>query len=549
MPSTKLDAERGKDSAVAEFADAPPELAVQGLECMASLGMTMVSSSGSSSFESPASRAARSMQSMVSAQIRTTDMEILRGIMLRESLKKGACLWRKNPMHLSVKTRAKLFLRSRHVTHLDMFISHTWSAGGWSKALSLLMQSGCMNAMALWLLGIMLAIAFSLTEVLPMSFTYSSSMAKFALDCPLGPWSMVFGSFGTLFGLLLSPYCPSPCRSVDMCFIDAACIHQTDKQLMQRGIRGIAGFLVVSRELRILWSSAYLSRLWCVFELATYRKLNPSGKVVVAPLFVEGLVLLFYSGLFFGSITYWSIRAGGGGRYIVLPGLLLCSFPLLFSVHLLRRNYLRKRNLFSQFQNFDLDAALCASESDRDFIYTAIAHLYGSHQAFTNYVRGPLREELLGPLCHSVIPQKYTLLILLPLVSMTIDFTLAVVKQGAPVDVIVFYVTSMVVLLNFAHVRASINLMFLLCDCFAEPLHPSHVAGVLQSLLVFLLFMLHSTSGVWLCLQAQQANSWAFLAGIFVAIAVAFVVASWLQSKYTARQLLKMKCRTQTPAG
>jgi len=132
---------------------------------------------------------------------------------------------------------------------------------------------------------------------------------------------------------------------------------------------------------------------------------------------------------------------------------------------------------------------------------------------------------------------------------MTIDFTLAVVKQGAPVDVIVFYVTSMVVLLNFAHVRASINLMFLLCDCFAEPLHPSHVAGVLQSLLVFLLFMLHSTSGVWLCLQAQQANSWAFLAGIFVAIAVAFVVASWLQSKYTARQLLKMKCRTQTPAG
>ena len=46
--------------------------------------------------------------------------------------------------------------------------------------------------------GIVLAIALSLTEVLPMSFTYTSSMAKFALDCPLGPWSMVFGSFGTL---------------------------------------------------------------------------------------------------------------------------------------------------------------------------------------------------------------------------------------------------------------------------------------------------------------------------------------------------------------
>ena len=71
---------------------------------------------------------------------------------------------------------------------------------------------------------------------------------------------------------------------------------------------------------------------------------------------------------------------------------------------------------------------------------------------------------------------RYTLLISLPLVSMTVDFTLALVKQGAPVDVVVFYFTSMVVLFILVHMRASINLMFFLCDCFAEPFHPSHVA-------------------------------------------------------------------------
>ena len=48
----------------------------------------------------------------------------------------------------------------------------------------------------------MLAIALTLAEVLPMSFSYHSVMAKSRQDCPLGPWGMVFGCFGTL---LLAP--------------------------------------------------------------------------------------------------------------------------------------------------------------------------------------------------------------------------------------------------------------------------------------------------------------------------------------------------------
>jgi hypothetical protein len=44
---------------------------------------------------------------------------------------------------------------------------------------------------------------------------------------------MLFGFLGTLLGLLLSPYVS--CFNRDMCFVDAACIHQTNKTLMQRG--------------------------------------------------------------------------------------------------------------------------------------------------------------------------------------------------------------------------------------------------------------------------------------------------------------------------
>ena len=36
----------------------------------------------------------------------------------------------------------------------------------------------------------------------------------------------------------------------------------SQQELMERGIYGLGGFLKVSKELRVLWSTPYLSRLW-----------------------------------------------------------------------------------------------------------------------------------------------------------------------------------------------------------------------------------------------------------------------------------------------
>ncbi len=107
-----------------------------------------------------------------------------------------------------------------------------------------------------------MALLLCLTDVLPMPLRYFAQTATFTASCRTGPWIMVFGLVGTFTGLLLSPYRPG--QQGDVCFIDAACIHQTNIDLMQRGIQGIGGFLLVARELRILWSSHYLTRLWCV---------------------------------------------------------------------------------------------------------------------------------------------------------------------------------------------------------------------------------------------------------------------------------------------
>ena len=110
--------------------------------------------------------------------------------------------------------------------------------------------------------GVVLAIVLCHAGILPMPFAYPVvRSANWSALCSLGPWAMLFGPCGLILGLMLSPYLPR--WTSDLCFIDAACVDQDNALLKERGIRGIGGFLLVSKELRILWSKAYLSRLWC----------------------------------------------------------------------------------------------------------------------------------------------------------------------------------------------------------------------------------------------------------------------------------------------
>ena len=53
-------------------------------------------------------------------------------------------------------------------------------------------------------------------------------------------------------------------------FLDVACIHQTDHELMERGVYGLGAFLKRSKELRILWSPPYLTRLLAFNLIAFY---------------------------------------------------------------------------------------------------------------------------------------------------------------------------------------------------------------------------------------------------------------------------------------
>ena len=142
-----------------------------------------------------------------------------------------------------------------------------------------------------------------------------------------------------------------------------------------------------------------------VFELATYKKINPNGRVVLAPVFLETIAAIFYGSVLCMSFAFWTFRSGalgsGTGDAVTLFGVLATMMPFLVAVHSLRKNYRQKRQLFAAFRSFDLDNVQCFSDADRDFIHLTITELYGSKEAFTHYVRGPLCDELWGPIIRS----------------------------------------------------------------------------------------------------------------------------------------------------
>ncbi|CAE7361027.1 HERC1 [Symbiodinium sp. CCMP2456] len=197
-------------------------------------------------------------------------------------MRRAGRIWRYRPAELSLQRRSKLNGHSHPVEHFDIFFSHTWLTPGRWKVLSLLLQRGCTFMLLAWCFGIALSFLLCMFDILPLLASWQSLAISFHADTAVGCWLMVFGAIFALGGFLTAP-CLSPGWS-DICFLDVACIHQTDEAEMQQGINNIGSFLSASSQLHVLWSGPYLTRLWCIFEIAAYRKLNPTGKIVISTL-------------------------------------------------------------------------------------------------------------------------------------------------------------------------------------------------------------------------------------------------------------------------
>ena len=84
-----------------------------------------------------------------------------------------------------------------------------------------------------------------------------------------------------------------------------------------------------------------------------------------------------------------------------------------------------------ELRSFTLESVQCQKDFDRKFIHIAIASWYGSAEAFSQYVRGPLRQELLQS-ARARLPAGYSFLIVTPLLSLGMDGIVGMLKAGFP---------------------------------------------------------------------------------------------------------------------
>ncbi|CAE7426907.1 unnamed protein product [Symbiodinium sp. CCMP2456] len=387
----------------------------------------------------------------------------MRAISMRKTLQRAARLWRLRPPALSWEKRARLYDASSPTDAFDVFLSHTWLTSGWLKALSLLIRFGWPTLLLGWLIGAAISFPLCLTGILPQ-FRGTRVVLDSEPEIPDGYWVLIFSTAGALLGLLAFPYLPS--RS-DRCFLDFVSISQTNERLMQGGIDNIGNFLAATAELRVLWSEPYLTRIWCIFELAAFRKMNPKGKIRVVPLRVDaacGRVFLF---ALLVAIFYPSIRGGFRSRSVWF--LAVVSFVFLaFGVALVRVVVQCQRcvqKMMFQLSTFDVTTLQCSKQRDKESIHAAIVHWYGSLDAFTAHVRGPFRIEVLTLMrSEGIIPFGYILVGLASAAALPLGNLNSMLVVGASWESWLIYALAFLVTLDMIWFPSATFLAITACE-------------------------------------------------------------------------------------
>ncbi|CAE7500753.1 unnamed protein product [Symbiodinium natans] len=354
---------------------------------------------------------------------------------MRTTLRSFGWLWRFRPGSLSTPECRRLRAASSETEVFDLFISHTWMTPGYYKYLSLLLSSYLHFAFMAWVAVAISVLLLYEVNMLPMPFVYQAVATQ--LEVPCGIWGGCLTFLFALGALFVAPDAASACGCQSQrCFYDLVSIDQEDASSRERGIASIGGFLARSTQLRILWSRPYLSRLWCVFELAAYRRANPLGKVRFQALFIERDFLVLWICCFvLTSVSYICLVSPS---IELPPGWFLVLTPLWLApaVHVARHGFLDQEQMLRSLEDFDLNAATCTKEIDREFIHAAISRWYGSLPHFVDYVQKVLAKELKKNVSQNRVPLKYCLMAASPVMGFHLDVIGALLAADVRADVV-----------------------------------------------------------------------------------------------------------------
>jgi len=341
----------------------------------------------------------------------------------------------------------KMHKLSFPVETITRFLSHSWHANAKVKVMALMCFYNGQAATFTGLLFAFIASVLQKSGALPSMGEPEFEMREVLDKFTEVPWKETRGCYCIvayfvgyyivfLFGSRMRDrialaYPDWPHNKIKTAFLDKLCIHQTDPIKKQKGINAIGAFLIQSERVTILWDATYFTRLWCVFEVAVFRRLNPSAMIEFVPITLGKLELYLHLGVALACVVLSVDVVLNPHR----PFLFTYSFtdvPLgvlqdigsqadTFNLDKLTKNLIIW--FFEYFWNsivpifilyqwrlhvtslldvprilsgFSAKKANCFSETDRKFVESVIVALYDSLENFDEHVKGSMAEKLNG---------------------------------------------------------------------------------------------------------------------------------------------------------
>ncbi|CAE7682997.1 unnamed protein product [Symbiodinium necroappetens] len=338
-------------------------------------------------------------------QMLATRPEIVRGVRVWKLLRYLPSAW----LHGNLNN---LHALSEPTTHLDQFWSHSWHGSQWTKYANMLYLHNCMPA--------------SIAGILSASVACGLVSAGF-LGARQG-WCLLFGFVAFCITLLLW-------HARKLVFLDIACIHQTDDARRAEAIMSMGAFLNRSTSMLVLWDPTWVTRLWCIFEVAALlhsrSKADRKADLQIIPPLLGPALLGCEMLLCVQSVLYFYIESSvassdeaivAGERYIMLVGPLGLLFG--FVTHTWRGYARSIETLQKQLREFKVEHArsACCDRGheensvicDREIILQCIAAWYNSLGSFESQVQTEVRMAVIDQLGYKVFTYQRALLMLTP---------------------------------------------------------------------------------------------------------------------------------------
>ncbi|CAE7868990.1 hypothetical protein AK812_SmicGene27856 [Symbiodinium microadriaticum] len=342
-------------------------------------------------------------------QMKATRPEILRGVRVWQLLRYLPWAWLRGQLE-------DLHVLSQETAKLDEFWSHSWRGAGWAKFTNILYLHSCMPA----------SIAGTLSAGLAFGFVSAGFLGA------LGTYCMLFGFVAFCITLLLW-------RPHKLVFLDIACIHQTDEERRGEAIMSMGAFLKQSNSMLVLWDPTWVTRLWCVFEIAAFLHSHgrdgEAGLQLVPPLlgpaFLGGQMLIWAATMIYTYIESFFSEGSllEGEHHLMLVGvvaLLLISLVThalrgyARSVHTLQeqlRVFKAEQTRSACCENGHEDESLC----DRVIILESIAAWYNSLDSFELQVQTEVRMAIFDQLAYKAISYQRILVLSTPYLWLRIE--------------------------------------------------------------------------------------------------------------------------------